>query len=370
MRNSKNTHQLTDADSKATARSVIAGLASVVALRNVGVFMLLPLIALHAETLAGSTPLLVGVAVGMFGICQAAMQWPFGWLSDRIGRRSTIAFALLLLAAGSVVCAIATRIEWFLLGRLLQGLGAIASIWMAWLSDHTPNDRRTRAMAWVGAAIGSSFMLSLILGPVLTSWITISSVFWVAAGFAVMALIPLARVPEATEPLKTESVQSKPTQPFGITNWVPFIGIFGLHLALTLLFVVLPFVLRDQVGLSVDKHWWVYVPSFVVSIVGVVILIRALERTHRGVLLQLLSMLALLTGLAIVFIATTSITMAIVAVMIFFTGFNFLESHWPALASQQGGAQDRGQVMGIYKTFQFMGEFAGGVLGGILMMAI
>ncbi len=182
----------------AAERRAISGLAGLYASRMLGLFMVLPVLALYADTLEGATPLLVGLALGVYGLTQAVLQIPFGWLSDRIGRKRVIAMGLLIFAAGSVVAATADTIGGVIVGRALQGSGAIAAAIMALLADQTREQVRTVAMATIGLSIGVSFAVAMVLGPWLASWGGLSSLFWFTALLTLVGLLVLWRwVPPA-----------------------------------------------------------------------------------------------------------------------------------------------------------------------------
>ena len=349
-------------------RRVTAVLAGVYGVRMLGLFLLLPVLALYAADLPGATPLLIGLAVGSYGITQATLQVPFGMLSDRIGRKPVIIFGLLIFIAGSVIAARADSMMVLIAGRALQGAGAISAAVTAWLADHTRVEFRTRSMAVVGVTIGGSFMLSLMLGPVLANLWGVAGLFWLAAILGVVAML-----------LVGFGVPAAPVQLAGSGNLAGGLadrrlrllygGIFVLHLALTGLFVALPLMLRDELGFAVDQHWKLYLVSLLLSLLGTIPMIVFTERRRQtggagaltaAVLLVVGGQLVLYTGLG-------GLTGIGVGLILFFAGFNFLEARMPALLSILAAAENRGAALGIYATSQFLGAFAGGVLAGVVM---
>ena len=349
-------------------RRVTAVLAGVYGVRMLGLFLLLPVLALYAADLPGATPLLIGLAVGAYGITQAALQVPFGILSDRIGRKPVIIFGLLIFIAGSVIAARSDSMIVLIAGRALQGAGAISAAVTAWLADHTRIEFRTRSMAVVGVTIGGSFMLSLMLGPVLANLWGVAGLFWLAAILGVVAML-----------LVGFGVPAAPVQLAGSGNLAGGLadrrlrllygGVFVLHLALTGLFVALPLMLRDELGFAVDQHWKLYLASLLLSLLGTIPMIVFTERRRQtggaGVLTAAVLLVA--GGLLVLYAGLGGLVGIGVGLMLFFAGFNFLEARMPALLSILAAAENRGAALGIYATSQFLGAFAGGVLAGVVM---
>jgi MFS family permease len=247
-----------------------AGLAGIYALRMLGLFVILPVFAVQAQSLAGATPLLIGLAIGAYGLTQAMLQIPFGLLSDRIGRKPIIFAGLVLFAVGSVVAAMSGSIHGVILGRVLQGSGAIAAAVMALTADLTREEVRTRAMAGIGVSIGLSFALALVLGPALTHWIGLSGIFWFTALLALGGILILALVvPNPDHTGVHRDAEPVIGQLGGVLRNPELLrldfGIFCLHLSMTSLFLVVPLALRDH-GLPVGHHWWIYLPVLALSI--------------------------------------------------------------------------------------------------------
>jgi MFS family permease len=352
-------------------RRAAGSLAAIFALRMLGLFMLLPVLSLYAEGFEGGTPMLMGVALGIYGLTQALFQIPFGILSDRLGRKRVIATGLLIFAAGSVVAAMATTIEGVILGRALQGAGAIAAATMALLADLTREEQRTKAMATFGMTIGLSFTVAIVLGPVLDRWIGISGIFWMTSLLALLGLVVLFKVvpnpahshmhhDAETDPLQFSKVLGN-----GQLQRLNF-GIFTLHMILTAIFVVIPLGLRDT-GLVAGDHWMVYLGVVLVAMVIMVPLMIIGEK--KGKLKEVFSLAIVLVALSQfgLWQFSNSLWGIIAGLVIFFGGFNLLEATLPSLISKMAPADQKGTAMGVYASSQFLGAFVGGVLGGWIL---
>jgi MFS family permease len=353
----------------ALERRTVAALAGLYCLRMLGLFMVLPLLSLYAGDLTGSTVFLIGVALGAYGLAQGVLQVPLGMLSDRIGRIPVIIFGLLLFAAGSLYAAQADSIEGVIIGRFLQGAGAIASTVMALVADLTSDQQRTKAMAVIGISIGLSFAVALVIGPILASWGGLSLVFNATAGLALAGIvIVIFAVPRARS--------LRPTH--GETGTVPRlllrslldpglvrlnIGVFTLHFVLMAIFVAMPLVLEERMGVHRDQHWQVYLPVLGLSIAGMVPLMILAERKGR---LRLAFSIAILLVLAAQWPMSGSLGEIgfYAGLLLFFAGFNYLEATLPSLVSKTVYAGGKGTALGVYSTFQFLGAFAGGACGG------
>ncbi len=344
------------------------GLAGIYGFRMLGLFLILPVFALYAEDLDYATPVLVGLAIGIYGLTQAVLQIPFGLLSDRIGRKPVIVGGLLLFALGSVIAAAADDIWLIIIGRAIQGSGAIAAAIMALLADLTRESQRTKAMALVGITIGMSFSVALILGPLLHHWIGMSGIFWLTAGLAVLGiLILLLMVPTPAH----SSVHGDAEPVPGMFRRVLAnrdllrldLGIFTLHLVLTSLFLSIPLALRD-VGLPVQQHSYLYLPVMLISMMVMVpFIIMAEKRGRMKVVFMGGIGLLLLAQLGFYFTLQSFWGLAIF-MLLFFIAFNVLEATLPSLVSKTSPAAAKGTAMGVYTTSQFAGAFCGGLLGG------
>ncbi|MGD2056491.1 MAG: MFS transporter [Gammaproteobacteria bacterium] len=345
-------------------------LSGVYATRMLGLFMILPVFALYAETLRGVTPALTGLAIGVYGITQALLQIPAGMLSDRIGRKRVIIGGLLVFALGSVVAAQAESIHMIILGRALQGAGAIAAAIMALVADLTREEHRIKAMALIGMSIGLSFATALILGPVLNAWIGVPGIFWVTAVLGLGAIlivtfvVPNPRVLRMHHEAEAIPAQFGRVLRDGELLRLDF-GILALHAILTASFVVMPLVLRDEAGLASNRHWEVYLPVLVCSVLAMVPFILLAERRGhiKAVLLGAIAVLGL-SEFGLYLLSPTLITVVIL-LFVFFTAFNLLESMLPSLISRVAPLDCRGTAMGFYSSSQFFGAFLGGSLGGL-----
>ena len=355
----------------ASERRASLALAGIFTLRILGLFMILPVFSLHAELYQGYTPLLAGLAIGVYGLTQAIFQIPFGMLSDRIGRKRVITAGLLIFAAGSVVAALADSMWGVIAGRALQGLGAIGAAVIALTADLTREDQRTKAMAIIGVSIGFAFALAMMVGHALTSLVGISGLFWLTALLAVAGLVLLYRcVPTPITTRFHRDVEPLPAQFREILADRELLrldaGIFVLHLILTATFVALPLALRDSAGLRADAHWMVYVPVLAAAVVLMVPFVLYADRRNR---LKTV-FLGAVAGLAIALLGMAwpgAGLVALVALMVlFFTAFSVLESSLPSLVSRIAPSDKKGTALGFYSTAQYLGAFMGGLCGGWL----
>lgn len=355
-------------------RRSVAALASVYAMRMLGLFMVMPVFVLLGDDLQGATPALIGFAIGAYGLSQALLQIPFGLLSDRVGRKRMIYFGLVLFAAGSLVAASTDSIYVVIAGRILQGAGAIASVLMALLSDLTREEERTKAMATVGISIGLSFSVSLVLGPLIGSAFGLSGLFYLTALLAIVAMVIVWRVVPTPHQHKvsadTHPAREMLSRVLADRRLLRLdFGIFALHLALTAIFLVFPTLLQNQLGLASSDHWWFYLTVMLTSFFAMVpfIIIGEKMRKMKPVLCGAIVLLTLSTaGLAQ---APASLLAAWGVLFLFFMAFNLLEASLPSLISKEAPAASKGTAMGVYSTSQFMGAFVGGAGGGLLLDA-
>ncbi|MEX0624356.1 MAG: MFS transporter [Saccharospirillum sp.] len=347
-------------------KKALTGLALLYASRMLGLFMVLPILTLYGQSLAGATTVLLGIALGIYGITQAVLQIPLGMLSDRFGRKPVIAAGLGVFILGSVVAALSDHVLGVVIGRALQGAGAIASVILALLADYTRPEERTKAMAIVGAIIGGSFVLAVIVGPVIASAFGLSGVFWATSLMALGGLVIVYWLP-APPPAKVHEERRWQGSQLGRVvrdrQLVPLnLGVFVLHLTMTMMFVGLPVALVQQ-GVMGDQLGWVYAPVMVLSFLGMVPMIAIAERrkAHR----PLLALAGVFIILALAALGVSSMAwLSIGMVWLFFVGFNFVEASLPSLISRRAPEHARGTAMGVFSTGQFLGAAFGGLCGG------
>ncbi len=357
----------------AVERRAMSGLSLVFAFRMLGMFMVLPVLATYGPELTSSSglpmPLLIGIAIGAYGLTQALLQIPFGMLSDRIGRMPIIYAGLLVFALGSAVSALAGSIEMLIVGRVIQGAGAISAAVMALLSDLTREQHRTKVMAGIGMSIGLSFVVAMIAGPVITRWVGLSGLFWFTSAMALLGIVLMAVwVPKPRQQMRhLDSGINRAAlhRVFADPQLLRLdVGIFVLHALLMASFTVLPLVLVEQGGLPRDEHWWVYVIAMLSGFVAMVpfIIYSEKQRQLKKVFLGAIA----LVGLSQLYFwwLGTGLLLLVIGAVLFFAAFNLLEATLPSLVSKMAPAGAKGTAMGIYATSQFMGAAVGGFLGG------
>jgi len=352
-----------------------AALAALFAMRMLGLFLILPVFAVHARGLPGGDDALrVGLALGIYGLTQAMLQIPFGVASDRIGRKPVIVFGLVLFAIGSLVAAAAHDVTGTIVGRAIQGAGAISAAVTASIADHTRDSQRTKAMAMVGASIGLTFALSLVLAPVLYRLVGMSGIFHLTGALAVAGMLIVWR---AVPPLPAAAARASGASGASGAARHPLrdvlrdpdlirlnVGIFALHLAQMAMFVVLPAWLVERAGLPLADHWKVYLPVVLASFALMMPPITWAERTGR-LRVVFLGAIALLLLVQLGFAAQPVAVTAFAALLLaFFAGFNVLEASLPSLVSRLAPADAKGAALGVYNTTQALGLFAGGAMGG------
>ncbi|MDV6320459.1 MFS transporter [Chromohalobacter sp. HP20-39] len=353
-----------------TERRAIFGLASLYATRMLGLFMVLPVLALYADDLDGATPLLVGMALGGYGLTQAILQIPFGLLSDRFGRKLIISIGLLLFLLGSVVAAQATSIGWVIAGRCLQGSGAVAGAIMALLADQTREEVRTAAMATIGLSIGIAFGVAMVVGPLVADPFGLAGVFWFTAVLAAVGLLVLWRlVPRAPRLVSHRDVGLDRTQLRGMLARRDLLrldfSIFALHAILTACFVAVPFRL-EALGIAAAHHGWVYLPIMALAFVAMVPLVIVAEK-YRKMKPIFIGAVAWLTLCLAGLVEFSDGRWALFSLLWgFFVAFNLLEATLPSMISKLAPAGAKGTAMGVYSTSQFLGAFLGGTAGGFL----
>lgn len=353
-------------------RHAAIALALLFASRMLGLFMVLPVFALYAVGYQGATPALIGLAIGAYGATQALLQLPFGWWSDRFGRKPVIYIGLLLFAAGSALAAMSDHILGVIVGRALQGAGAISSALLALLSDLTRPQRRTSAMAIVGGVIALSFTLSMVAGPLLAPHIGLSGLFWLTALMAVGgALLLRFVVADVPQRVAADAVAEAHSLRQLLANGQLLrlnAGVLLLHLLMTATFVALPAWLVTA-GWPAAQQGWLYLGALLASFV---LLWPLLKLGRRRGSLPLLKACQLLLAVVMLALAVVSPLpwVATLLIVLFFTAFNYLEATLPALLTRIAPAGSRGSAMGLYATAQFSGAFIGGAGGGIVLHSL
>ncbi len=344
-------------------------IASIFSFRMLGLFMILPVFALHAINGAYGTisTMSIGIAIGIYGLTQALLQIPFGIASDRFGRKPLLLFGLILFVIGSLIAATATTIEWIIAGRALQGAGAISSVLLASIADVIPAEVRTRAMALVGVSIGFAFILSLLIGPMLYAWVSMSGIFFITAGLATIGIILSLRLPSHHTQHTEYTVRlSDFKQVIHNTQLLRLdLGIFLLHAMMTALFIPIP-ILLAQLNLDIDQHWILYLPVMLASVLFMAPLVKIADKHKKIHLIFRVAILLIITAMLTLTLIQPSLWSIAAALVIFFTGFNVLEASLPATTSKLAVPHLRGTVMGVYASHQFLGAFTGGILGGFL----
>jgi len=354
-------------------RRSIVGLVCLYACRMLGLFMVLPVMALYGSGYVGSSAFLLGVALGVYGLTQAVLQIPLGMLSDKIGRKPVILMGMVVFLIGSLIAAQTESIYGLILGRALQGAGAVASTIMALLADLTTEQNRTKAMAGIGGSIGLAFAVAMFAGPILAGFGGLPAIFYVTAGLAMVAIAIVFRLPSPGRPSlvaarETLTVPSLIRRSLRNTELLRLdAGIFTLHLVQMASWVAVPLILEKILGVARSSHWLLYLLAMATGFIAMVPLIILAERRRRhkpvflaGIAILGLSQLVLLES-------TDRFASFAFGLFLFFLAFNLLEATLPSLVSKITPAGSRGTAMGIYSSSQFLGSFSGGVLGGWLV---
>jgi MFS family permease len=355
-------------------RTAAVSLASIFALRMLGLFLVLPVFMLEAHKYPdGDDPALVGLAMGIYGLTQGLLQIPFGMASDRFGRKRVIIIGLVIFAAGSLLASAATTLPWLLAGRALQGAGAVSAAVTALLADLTRDAVRTKAMALVGASIGLMFALSLVVAPPLATAIGLSGLFALTGVLAIAGIgmvlwvVPAAPSLDAHPPTSRLAGLAQVLRHPGLLRLN--VGVFVLHAVQLAMWVAVP-ALLVQAGLAKNAHWQAYLPAVLLSF-GFMGAVFAMERRGqlRAIFLASLGLI-LLVQLGFGWLAGQSGGAALwllgTLLFVFFCGFNALEATQPSLVTRLAPASTRGAALGVYNTLQSLGFFTGGAAGGWL----
>ncbi|NML27766.1 MFS transporter [Zoogloea dura] len=341
-------------------------LAAIFALRMLGLFLILPVFAVHASGMPGGDDVaLVGMAIGAYGLTQAFLQIPFGAASDRFGRKPVIVFGLILFIVGSVVAALAHDVQTVLVGRVLQGAGAISAAVTALAADLTRDQHRTKVMAMIGSSIGLVFALSMVAAPLLYSVIGMSGLFWLTAVLAAAAIATVLFVVPAAPPVPRAIGRFAEVLGNGQLMRLNF-GVFALHLMQTSMWVLVPAGLVAA-GLPMAEHWKVYLPAVLLSFVVMVPAVIMAEKKAAMKQVFNAAIVLLLVVQAGLYLAGSGMWPLACLLTLFFVAFNVLEATQPSWISRVAPAHAKGTALGVYNTLQSIGLFLGGALGGWLV---
>ena len=345
-------------------------LATVFGLRMLGLFMILPVFAIYGEELSGYSPIWLGLAIGAYGLTQALLQIPMGILSDKYGRKPIILIGLVIFCFGSIVAAMSDTIYGVVIGRSIQGMGAIASAVLALAADLSREEQRPKVMATIGMFIGVSFTVAMVVGPIVAEAFGLSGLFWFTAVLTVLAMVMIQfMVPNSVNKAPRGDNVALPAQLSKLIkhpqltrlNW----GVFILHMALTACFITLPKQFVDN-GLALEQHWQLYLPvllgSFFIMVPFMIIAIKK----QREKLMFTFAVGLLTLSLLLMWALPSGFWFLVLSIGLFFTAFNYLEATMPSILSRIAPAGVKGSVMGIYSSSQFLGAFTGGLIGGIL----
>jgi MFS family permease len=345
-------------------RSFALKISLIMATRMLGLFMIFPIFSVYANNYTSVTPLLIGAAIGAYGLTQAFFQIPFGYLSDKYGRKPLLILGLIIFFIGSIVAATADDIFQVVIGRALQGAGAISAVLMAFLADYISENERPKANALVGVQIGAAFMLALLLGPIIVFQIGISGLFWTIAALSIVALLVVTTLPHA---------KPKKQYTFSIENFKRILtpallrldfSVFALHLILTSAFIAIPIFLVENNILSIQDNWQIYLPVIILSFLGMVPMIIVATKYQKTKTIFLLAIFLLALSQILFYQTALNYATFFIILTLFFTAFNALEALLPSLIAKTASSDKRGLAMGFYASSQFLGAFVGGIVGG------
>ncbi len=350
---------------------IVFSLAALYVFRMLGLFMVFPVMMLYGMEYEEATPLLLGLALGCYGMTQAVFQIPLGLLSDVWGRKPIIVCGLILFAAGSIMAAMATDVWGLIIGRAIQGSGAIAGAVLALVGDLTSEQNRTRAMALIGVSIGVSFSVAMVIGPALAAWGGLATVFWLSGLLALVGIAIVYGLVPTPPQLKSSEHKPMPQMVRQVMSNVDLLrldfGVFALHFVLTAAFVAVPVALAGE-GVDVTSHWRYYLPIMVGSFIAMLPFIYLGERKRR-LKAVFVGAVAVLACAELIMSVAGELWHWVAGLFVFFIAFNLLEATLPSLVSKQAPAGSKGTAMGIYSTCQFLGAATGGATGGLVYSA-
>lgn len=344
----------------------ILPLSFIVSLRFLGLFIVLPVLSIHALSLEGSNELLIGIAIGGYAATQMLLQVPFGYLSDKIGRKVTLTIGLLIFIAGSLVCAYANDIYMLIFGRLLQGAGAIGAVASAMISDMVKEEIRAKAMAFMGASIAISFALSMVLGPIIGAYFGVDKLFLLTALFALSAIIIL-HVKVQNPPKISHSYENDKKQILTILKDVNLMKMNITNMLqkgmMTLAFLVIPILMVQDFAFAKKELWMVYVPAMVFGVFAMGFSAVMGEKKKKPKLVLIIGIV--LFALAFLLMALAKSPLVFISgVILFFIGFNIHEPLLQSLASKYAKIHQKGTALGVFNTFGYLGTFGGSLWGG------
>jgi len=351
-------------------RKIMLALASIFALRMLGLFMILPIFATNADQFTNASEQLIGWAIGIYGLMQALLQIPLGCLSDRVGRKLVIFIGLLVFACGSMVAAASHSIYGVIVGRCLQGSAAIGCVIMAAVADYTREKVRHRAMGMLGMIIGIAFAIAIVMGPIINQWLGIRGIFGITTILAMLAIVVLLlALPKSSNMLNTKDIPALSAQLSACLTKFELldvnIGVFSLHATLAALFLVLPGLIQ-QAGCLPQNLWQLYLLTLSLAFAAGMLLIVKAEQQNKTHTLPSIALVAILVGQCLLLTYRSNLSMIVIALLIFFMGFSILEANLPARVAKCIGNKHKGTAMGLYSSFQFLGIFFGGTIGGWL----
>ena len=348
----------------------IMPLSLIISFRFLGLFIVLPLISVYALSLPGATTTLVGIVIGGYAITQMIFQVPFGIISDKLGRKETIIMGLLLFAIGSILCAIATDMLTLLLGRFLQGAGAIGAVVTAMISDLVREEQRPKAMALMGGSIAASFALAMLLGPIIGAYAGIGSLFWLTALLAISSILILIKLvpntPHVTHTYHNHSKTAFLVKPelikMNITNFLQK----GM---MTFAFMIIPIILTKSFDWQLTDLWKIYLPAMIAGVLAMGPAAVMAEKKGKFKEVLLLGIIFFALSFSFIGYATTQIFF-LIGIIIFFIGFNMHEPIMQSLTTRYIKVHEKGKVLGLFNSFGYLGTFVGGFVGGVYLKEI